>query len=75
MKGTLEFNLPEDQNEFETCQNGFKYLGAIQDFDNELRQIIKYGGEGVSKDTLEAYAEIRKKLHDTCSDADFSVWD
>lgn len=75
MKGTLEFNLPEDQNEFETCQNGPTYIGAIQEFDNKLRQVLKYGSEEVSTATLEAYSEIRKKLHDTCNDAGFSVWE
>lgn len=57
MKGTLEFNLPEEQEEFEIAQNGGQYASIINDLDNYLRTKTKYGEKNVK-----VYQEIRDYL-------------
>ncbi len=42
MKATLEFNLPEENPEFDLAMNGPKYHSALWDIENKLRQWVKY---------------------------------
>lgn len=62
MKGTLVFNLPEEQEEFRDAQNGAALKGDIQEFDNFLRSLLKY--ETLSEEVHLKVQEIRDKLHE-----------
>jgi hypothetical protein len=42
MKAVLEFDLPEENIEFQSAINGHKYKRAIWDFDQLLRSEMKY---------------------------------
>lgn len=42
MKVSLEFNLPEDKEDFELAYNGHKYKFIIDDIWQELRRLSKY---------------------------------
>ena len=42
MKATLSFQLPEDQDDFTLATNAAKYFGALWDFQNYLREKVKY---------------------------------
>lgn len=43
-KAILEFNLPEDREDFEMAQNGWKFRAALQEIDDDLlRALVKYG--------------------------------
>ena len=55
MKATLEFNLPEDQEEFNHATNGFNYYHALWEMDQWLRSEYKYNGK-------EEMYEVRNKL-------------
>ena len=55
MKATLEFNLPEDQDDFNYANNGFKYYLSLVEMDEWLRAEYKYN------DREEMY-EVREKL-------------
>jgi mannose-6-phosphate isomerase-like protein (cupin superfamily) len=55
MKATLEFNLPEDQDDFNYANNGFKYYMALVEMDEWLRTEYKYNGK-------EEMYEVREKL-------------
>jgi len=56
MKATLEFNLPEDKEDFEYANNGFNYFMALTEFDQWLRSEYKYNGK-------EEMYEVREKLN------------
>jgi len=64
MNGILEFNLPEENDDFQAALNGTNYKSAIWDFDQLLRSEMKY--KELSDDTYKAYkfcrAELRKIL-------------
>jgi hypothetical protein len=60
MKAVLEFDLPEDNKDFETAINGHKYKSAHWDFDQLLRSEIKY--KDLSEDTYKAYKFCREEL-------------
>ena len=55
MKATLEFNLPEDRDDFNYANNGFNYYMALVEMDQWLRAEYKYN------DKEEMY-EVREKL-------------
>jgi hypothetical protein len=42
MKSILEFNLPEDQSDFDMCNNARHYYSALWEIHNQLRQWRKY---------------------------------
>mgnify|MGYP000910221002 FL=1 len=57
MKAILEFNLPEDKENFDFATNGINYYSALCEFDNWLRSEYKYNGN-------EPMFEVRKKLNE-----------
>jgi hypothetical protein len=59
MKGILEFNLPEDHEDFMYAQNGILYSIVIDELDNWLRSKVKYE----DKSTLKI-SEVREKLNE-----------
>jgi hypothetical protein len=69
MKATLEFNLPEEQEQYRMACLGPNVFFAIADFDNKLRSWSKHGGHDFN-DPDEAVSEIRKLLHQCLADED-----
>jgi hypothetical protein len=60
MNGILEFNLPEENDDFQASLNGPNYKGAIWDFDQLLRSEMKY--KELSDETYQAYKWCREQL-------------
>jgi hypothetical protein len=60
MKAVLEFDLPEDQNDFQAAINGNNYKSAIWNFDQLLRSEMKY--KELSDETYKAYKYCREEL-------------
>lgn len=60
MKAILEFNLPEENKDFQDAINGNNYRSAIWDFDQLLRSEMKY--KELPEDTYKAYDYCRKEL-------------
>jgi hypothetical protein len=66
MKAKLEFNLPEDQEEFNHATNGFKYYMALVEMDQWLRSEYKYNGK-------EEMYEVREKLREIILDNNVKI--
>jgi hypothetical protein len=66
MKATLEFNLPEDQYDFNHANNGFNYYMALVEMDEWLRSEYKYN------DKEEMY-QVREKLREIISDNNVKI--
>jgi hypothetical protein len=65
MKAILEFNLPEDQNEYQMANDASKMFSTLWDMDQWLRAQYKYmADEEYSKDKYEAYEKCRGHLRD-----------
>jgi hypothetical protein len=65
MKATLEFNLPEDQAEFELAVNGSKMYSVLWDMDQWLRAQYKYMPDTeYSADKYETYEKCREHLRE-----------
>ena len=65
MKATLEFNLPEDQSEFDLAVNGAKAQVALWEMDQWLRAQYKYmPDEEYSADKYETFEKCREQLRE-----------
>ena len=63
MKAILEFNLPEDNQEFKLATKALDLWHVCWEMDQWLRAQYKYmPDEGYSKDKYAAYYEAREKL-------------
>ena len=62
MKAILEFNLPEDQREFEIANQSKDMLCIIGNLEDALRSYLKYGHQ--FKTPEEALEAIRARLHE-----------
>lgn len=74
MRVRLDFELPEEESEYRDAINGAKYIAVLQNLDNHLRSIYKYGKEG-SKVSEEAAEEIRSSLYDLAHDMGVCIWE
>jgi hypothetical protein len=71
MRATLNFNLPEEREEFELAQHGSAYSIVLSDLDNFLRNALKYGNLTELEDKI--YDDLRNKLHELANDNGVSV--
>ena len=62
MKAILEFNLPEDQEQFDAANRGMDWALVAWETDQLLRKKLKY--EEHVTDTIETLEEIRELLYD-----------
>ena len=64
MKAILEFNLPDDRQDFELASNAMKFWSVLYELDQELRTKTKYAPDDLPQDKYDAYQEVRELLHD-----------
>ena len=62
MKAILEFQLPEDQPEFNTAIKGGDWKHVCWEMDQYLRKRIKYD-ESLSEEQLRVYEGVREELY------------
>ena len=72
MKATIEFNLPDDQDDFQDAVNGQKWRLMVWDFDQHLRSQLKYNDK-LSSEQYKVYEEIRDLLWEKISGAGLSL--
>ena len=76
MKAILEFNLPEDNQEFKLATKASDWWNVCWEMDQWLRQQYKYmSDDEYSKDTYDAYYEARQKLFELMNDNGVSLDD
>ena len=63
MKAILEFNLPEDQPEFNNAIKGGDWKHVCWEMDQLLRTNIKYAPDDVNEEVLEALEKIREEFN------------
>jgi hypothetical protein len=74
MKAILEFNLPEDQIEFEFATNGSKWWKVCWDMEQWLRQQNKYmPDEEYNEDKYQAYEQAREKLREIITENNLDI--
>ena len=62
MKAILEFNLNEEQEQFDNACNGTKWKCLVWEFDQHLRTQIKYNDK-LSEEQHNVYVKVREELY------------
>jgi len=68
MKAILEFNLPEELEEYNLVNNAFKMHSALWDMEQWLRTQVKYAPDEISPYTYDAFEECINKLNEILTD-------
>jgi len=68
MKAILEFNLPDDQQEYDLANSGLAFWHVLWELDQELRANTKYAPDDMTDDDYDAYQKIRDKLYELMND-------
>ena len=66
MKATLQFNLPEEKEQFSTANRGMDWALVVWDINELLRKKLKY--EEHVHDTRVAIEDLRKTINDILTD-------
>jgi len=69
----LEYNLPDEQDEFEKAVNGGKYAYIIWELDHFLRANTKYAPDSMPDEVHKAYEDTRDKLRSLLTENDLSI--
>jgi hypothetical protein len=73
MKAILEFNLPEDNQDFQLAANAMKFWSVLYELDQDLRSKTKYASDDLPQDKYDAYQEIRDNLYELMSNENISL--
>jgi len=60
----MQFDLPDDDNDFELAKNGSKLHGVLWEFDQRLRSIVKHGSSDFQDADIDTVDKIRNILHE-----------
>lgn len=71
MKAILEFNLPEDQREYEVVTQATKMQSFLWDFSQQLRNWQKYGHQ--FKDANDCLDKIREEFYRLINDNEVNI--
>lgn len=63
-KAILEFQLPEDQEQFMLAIKGRDSMLVLYELDQHLRGEIKYAPDGMGQETYDTLVKVRKTLHE-----------
>ena len=73
MKATLEFNLPEDKEDFDFAVRGLDWSIVCWNMDQWLRGQIKNAPDEMSDDTYKAFEQCREQLREFTSDYNLNL--
>jgi len=71
MKAVLEFNLPDDQHEFDFAVSGMRWHLAMWEYDQHLRSHLKYDDK-LTEEQYKVYEQLRDKLWSIMSENNLS---
>lgn len=73
MKAILEFNLPDDQQEYELANKAWSFWNVLYELDQELRAKTKYAPDDIAEERYDSYQEVRDKLHELMTENNVSL--
>ena len=63
-KAILEFNLPEDEEQFMLAVKGRDMILVLYELDQHLRSETKYAPDTMSQEVYDALVQVRKTLNE-----------
>lgn len=74
IRATLQFELPEDEELFQSAVDGFEYKMAIRELDDFIRNKLKYD-DSLTTVRVGVYQEIRDKIYEILDDNNLTIFD
>ena len=71
-KHTIEFNLPEEEEELRITMNASRYLAIIFGLNEWLRSEIKY--QELPEETKDTYQKVREKIGDLADEHEVEIF-
>ena len=71
MKATIEYNLPDDQFEYDCAISSTRYWSALTEIKEELRAIWKY--EELKENQFEMVERIREKFFEILTENEINL--
>ena len=71
-KAILEFNLPEDDEQFMLAVKGKDMMMVLYELDQDLRASTKYAPDTMSQEVYDALIEVRETLRELMSNNNIS---
>jgi hypothetical protein len=72
MKATLEFELPEEQEQFRVAVNGAAWQAVLQNLDQQMRGVVKHGDDAVEAEQAQRWRDV---LHDLAEAGGAAIYD
>jgi hypothetical protein len=73
MKAIIEFELPQDQEEYEMANNASKMYTALWDIRQLFRSTLKYNTTGLNDEQLEQWEAMRGEFFDILDNNDLKL--
>ena len=73
MKAIIEFELPEDQEEYQMANNASKMYTALWEVRQLLRSKLKYNSDGLNDEQLEQWETMRGDFFDILDNNDLKL--
>ena len=62
MKVTIELNLPDQQERFNSLMDGLKWKYVVREIDEYMREVIKWNTENLDESQLLVVRQMRSML-------------
>ena len=73
MKAILEFELPEDQDQYEIANNASKMYLALWDIKQLFRSKLKYNSDGLNSEQLEQWEIMQDEFFEILDNNDLKL--
>ena len=73
MKAIIEFELPEDQEEYQMANDASKMYMALWDIRQLFRSKLKYNSDGLNDEQLEQWEAMRGDFFDILDNNDLKL--
>ena len=73
MKAIIEFELPEDIEEYEMANNASKMYMALWDIKQLFRSKLKYNSDGLNDEQLEQWEAMRGEFFEILDNNDLKL--
>ena len=72
-KAILEFNLPDEQEQFMLAVKGWDMMQVISELDEDLRVQTKYAPDTMSQEVYDTLKQTRNKLRELMANYDVAI--
>ena len=73
MKAILEFNLPEDQEQYDIANNASRMYLALWDIKQLLRSKLKYNPDGLNTEQLTQWEWMQDEFYEILDNHNFKI--